>query len=151
MVDIFHSFLIKYKFEVKPDPYLNLIDELADELGFESQTAIDHFNTQISKLDEKEKINPSTYLTLCIRGIIETFQQKIIRRLSLRLNRKVLNQNKNIELNKFENLIKQADSSLGLLINIEIIKEMSRIVCIPIKPLITDHLESKIINKILIN
>jgi len=149
MVDIFHTFLIKYKFEGNPEPYINLISELAEELGFESRIAVDYFYSQISLLDENESINPTTYLLLCIGGIIETFQQKIIRRLSLRLNRKVMKQNKDIKLNKFESLIQKADASLGLLINIEIIKEMSRIACIPIKPLITDHLESQVINKII--
>lgn len=151
IVDIFCTFLIKYEYEANTEPYILLINELAEELGFESQIAVEYFYSQIGLLDENEISNRPTYLLLCIGGIVETFQQKIIRRLSLRLNRKAMNQNKDIKRNCLESLIKQADTSLGLLINIEIIKEMSRIVCFPIKPLITDHLESQVINKIITN
>ena len=148
MVDIFHTHVLKYEFKEKMSTYFQLIEDLADELGFEAQPAKDHFSSRMDNLKESEVKDESLYMMMCLSGIIETFQNKVVRRLILRLKRKSSdNLSQNVDKN-LDILLQRADSSFSLLINIEIVKEMSRLVGVHMEPIITDHLENQIIKSL---
>ena len=61
MLNIFCKFAEKYQFANDLAPYLAFIEDLAEQLGFESQDAIDHFNKRYQDMQKGEIFDNSIY------------------------------------------------------------------------------------------
>ncbi len=148
MLNIFCTFAEKYQFADDPSPYLLFIEDLAEQLGFESQDAIDHFNKRYLDMQKGKILDHSIYFMTVLSSIIESFQKKVISRLSLRLKRKLAQRGcENID-NKLEKLFQTSNSTFGLLVNIEILKEMGRLIGVEMDPIMTDSYEKELISVI---
>ena len=145
MINIFCTFAEKYQFADDSSPYLSFIEDLAEQLGFESQDAIDHFNRRYLDMQKGEIFDHSIYFLTVLSSTIESFQKKVISRLSLRLKRKLAKRGgKNIN-KKLETLFQTSNSTFGLLVNIEILKEMGRLIGVEMDPIMTDSFEKELI------
>ena len=146
MLNIFCQFAENYHFANEIAPYLAFIEDLAEQLGLESQDAIDHFNRRYKEMQKGKVFDQSIYFMTVLSSIIESFQKKVINRLSLRLKRKLVRRgNKNPD-EKLGNLFQTANSTFGLLVNIEILKEMGRLIGVEMDPIITDSFEEELIS-----
>ncbi len=146
MITIFCTFAEKYQFADDSSPYLSFIEDLAEQLGFESQDAIDHFNRRYLDMQKGEIFDHSIYFLTVLSSTIESFQKKVISRLSLRLKRKLAKRGgKNIN-KKLETLFQTSNSTFGLLVNIEILKEMGRLIGVEMDPIMTDSFEKELIS-----
>ncbi len=146
MINIFSNHASKYKFKDKQQPYVSFIKELAEELAFEEQNGIDHFLSRYNEMRKGEVFDHSIYFMTCIGSVVETFQTKIVKRLSLRLKRKIPHKKESEILQNLESLSQTSNSTFSLLINIEILKEMSRLFGTSMKPIMTDSLEKKLVS-----
>ncbi|MHA2245819.1 MAG: hypothetical protein ACXADY_12710 [Candidatus Hodarchaeales archaeon] len=146
MLNTFCIFAEKYQFADDASPYLSFIEDLAEQLGFESQDAIDHFNKRFNDMQKGKVFDQSIYFMTVLSSIIESFQKKVISRLSLRLKRN-LAQRGVININeKLETLFQTSNSTFGLLVNIEILKEMSRLIGVEMEPIMTDSFHTELIS-----
>ncbi|MFX1506102.1 MAG: hypothetical protein ACFFDC_08300 [Promethearchaeota archaeon] len=146
MLNIFCKFAEKYQFANETAPYLAFIEDLAEQLGFESQDAIDHFNKRYLDMQKGEIFDYSIYFMSVLSSIIESFQKKVISRLSLKLKRKLTQRGiRNID-ERLEKLFQTANSTFGLLVNIEILKEMGRLIGVEMDPIMTDSFEEELIS-----
>ncbi|MFW9902892.1 MAG: hypothetical protein ACFFFH_01050 [Candidatus Thorarchaeota archaeon] len=146
MLNIFCKFAEKYQFVNDSAPYLAFIEDLAEQLGFESQEAIDQFNERYLDMQKGEIFDHTIYFMTVLSSIIESFQKKVISRLSLRLKRKLVKKgSENID-EKLEKLFQTANSTFGLLVNIEILKEMGRLIGVEMDPIMTDSFEKELIS-----
>lgn len=148
MVEIFSSYAEKYQFKDAESSYIAFIKELAEELGFEQQLAIDRFHRQYKEMKAGKIFDQSIYFMTAISSIIESFQNKVVKRLSFRLKRKFPSKNDITVLKSLETLAQTSNLTYSLFINIEILKEMSRLVGVQMEPIMTDKLQQELINKL---
>ena len=76
----------------------------------------------------------------------ESFQKKVINRLSLRLKRKLAQRGGRKINKKLETLFQTSNSTFGLLVNIEILKEMGRLIGVEMDPIMTDSFQTELIS-----
>ncbi|MFX1282854.1 MAG: hypothetical protein ACFFB5_04330 [Promethearchaeota archaeon] len=145
MIRIFCFHAEKYKFKTEPAPYIAFIEDLAEELGFESQIAVTHFLKRYKDMQKGKVFDQSIYFMTVLSSIIESFQNKVISRLSLRLKRKYTKKTNKEIGDKFEVLFQSSNSTFGLLVNIEILKEMGRLIGVEMDPIMTDSFEEELI------
>jgi len=146
MLDIFCQFAENYHFENDIAPYLAFIGDLAEQLGFESQDAIDHFNKRYIDMQKGKVFDQSIYFMTVLSSIIESFQKKVISRLSLRLKRKLVKRGNSNPDENLGKLFQTANSTFGILVNIEILKEMGRLIGVEMDPIMTDSIEEELIS-----
>ncbi|MFX0123476.1 MAG: hypothetical protein ACFFAE_07525 [Candidatus Hodarchaeota archaeon] len=146
MLNVFCSFAEKYQFVDDASPYLSFIEDLAEQLGFESKDAIEHFNKRYKDMQKGKIFDHSIYFMTVLSSIIESFQKKVISRLSLRLKRKLAKRGSRNINEKIEMLFQTANSTFGLLVNIEILKEMGRLIGVEMDPIMTDSFEKELIS-----
>ncbi len=144
MLRIFCSYAEKYQFAAEKSPYLRFIDDLAEELGFESQDATNHFIKRYRDMQKGRVFDQSIYFMTVLSSIIESFQKKVVNRLSLRLKRKIAQKSDKKVTNKLEALFQ--NSTFSLLVNIEILKEMGRLIGVEMDPIMTDSFENELIS-----
>ena len=84
MLNIFCRFAENYHFANEITPYLAFIEDLAEQLGFKSQDAIDHFNKRYLDMQKGEVFDQSIYFMTVLSSIIESFQKKVVIRLMLK-------------------------------------------------------------------
>jgi hypothetical protein len=148
MVEIFYSYAEKYHFKDTESSYIAFIKELAEELGFEQQLAIDRFHRQYKEMKTGKIFDHSIYFMTAISSIIESFQNKVVKRLSFRLKRKFPTKDDITVLKSLETLAQTSNLTYSLFINIEILKEMSRLVGVQMEPIMTDKLQQELINEL---
>lgn len=148
MLRIFCFHAEKYQFAEELSPYIAFIEDLADELGFESQAAVTHFLKRYNDMQKGKIFDQSIYFMTVLSSIIESFQQKVVNRLSLRLKRKATQRSNKKVGDKLEALFQTANSTFGLLVNIEILKEMGRLIGVEMNPILTDSLEKELISSL---
>lgn len=146
MLNIFCQFAENYHFANEKAPYIAFIGDLAEQLGFESQDAIDHFNKRYLDMRKGKVFDQSIYFMTVLSSIIESFQKKVISRLSLRLKRKLIKRGNSNPDEKLGILFQTANSTFGLLVNIEILKEMGRLIGVEMDPIMTDSFEEELIS-----
>lgn len=146
MLSIFCKFAEKYQFANDSAPYLAFIEDLAEQLGFESQDAIDHFNKRYKDMQKGKIFDNSIYFMTVLSSVIESFQKKVVSRLSLRLKRKLAKRGITNTDERLEKLFQMANSTFGLLVNIEILKEMGRLIGVEMDPIMTDSLEKELMS-----
>jgi hypothetical protein len=146
MLNSFCNFAEKYQFTDDLTPYLAFIEDLAEELGFESQDAKEHFSKSYLDMQKSNIFDHSIYFMAVLSSIIESFQKKVISRLSLRLKRKLAKRGSKNNDKKLETLFQTANSTFGLLVNIEILKEMGRLIGVAMDPIMTDSFEEELIS-----
>ena len=146
MLSIFCKFAEKYHFANDSAPYLAFIEDLAEQLGFESQDAIDHFNKRYKDMQKGKIFDNSIYFMTVLSSVIESFQKKVVSRLSLRLKRKLAKRGITNTDERLEKLFQMANSTFGLLVNIEILKEMGRLIGVEMDPIMTDSLEKELMS-----
>ena len=96
---------------------------------------------------QKGKIfDHSIYFMTVLSSIIESFQKKVISRLLLRLKRNLVKRGSNDVDEKLEKLFQISNSTFGLLVNIEILKEMGRLIGVEMDPIMTDSFEKELIS-----
>jgi len=148
IIRIFCFHAEKYQFAEELSPYIAFIEDLADELGFESQGAVTHFLKRYNDMQKGRILDQSIYFMTVLSSIIESFQQKVVNRLSLRLKRKITQRSNKKVGDKLEALFQTANSTFGLLVNIEILKEMGRLIGVEMDPILTDSLEEQLISSL---
>ncbi|MHA2328820.1 MAG: hypothetical protein ACXACR_09910 [Candidatus Hodarchaeales archaeon] len=146
MVEIFCSSAEKYNFSDNLTAYLSFIEELAYELGFEQQNALDNFTKRYNEMKKGGIFDYSIYFMTVLSSIIETFQKKVVNRLSLRLQRKCKSKKKEEVSKNLHTLSQTSNTTLSLLINIEIMKEMGRLIGVQMTPILTDSYEKELIS-----
>ncbi|UCE13461.1 MAG: hypothetical protein JSV04_14920 [Candidatus Heimdallarchaeota archaeon] len=146
MLRIFCSYAEKYQFEDDPAPYIAFIEDLAEELGFESQDAVTHFTRRYNDMKKGRIFDQSIYFMTVLSSIIESFQKKVVSRLSLRLKRKISLKKDISFVSKLEALFQTSNSTFSLMVNIEILKEMGRLIGVEMDPILTDSFEKEIIS-----
>jgi hypothetical protein len=149
MVRVFYSYVEKFSFDetnYSDRIYIEFIKGLAEELGFEEKIAVNHFRARYLEMQKGEISDNSIFFMTAISSIIESFQQKVIKRLTLRLKRKIPSKNEEELQQSLEKLVQTSNTTFSLLINIEILKEMSRLLGVPIEPVITEKYQQEIIS-----
>ena len=145
MISLFTSYASKYEFGDSEVTYQKFIEELTEELGVERNIAVRHFQSRFDGLQKGKVEDPSFYFMMAISSILESFQSKIVLRLSLRLKRKFPSKTKKEILEYIEMLAQTSNRTFSLLINIEILKEMSRLTGVSMKPILTDEIEIELL------
>lgn len=146
MLRIFCSYAEKYQFGGELAPYIAFIEDLAAELGFESQDAKNHFIKRYRDMQKGKVFDQSVYFMTVLSSIIESFQKKVVNRLSLRLKRKIRLKKDQKVVNNLEVLFQTSNSTFSLLVNIEILKEMGRLIGVQMEPIMTDSFEKELIS-----
>ncbi|MFX0013763.1 MAG: hypothetical protein ACFFB2_03280 [Promethearchaeota archaeon] len=136
----------RYHFRNELPPYIAFIKDLAEELGFESQDAEDHFVKRFKDMKKGKISDESIYFMTVLSSIIESFHNKVVMRLSLRLKRKITKKNQITSEKKLKMLFQSSNSTFSLLVNIEIIKEMARLIGVEMQPIMTDTFEQEIVS-----
>ncbi|MFX0051783.1 MAG: hypothetical protein ACFFAJ_00390 [Candidatus Hodarchaeota archaeon] len=148
MIELFCTYAKKYDFKNSESSYISFIKELAEELGFEEQLAVNRFHRQYKEMKAGKIYDQSIYFMTAISSIIESFQNKVVQRLSFRLKRKFPMKDNTTVLKSLETFSQTSNLTYSLLINIEILKEMSRLVGVQMEPIMTDELQQKLVNEL---
>ncbi|MHA1215241.1 MAG: hypothetical protein ACTSR2_09525 [Candidatus Hodarchaeales archaeon] len=143
ILELIQTITSRFKLDDDIETYYKLISAIAEELDFEVQHAVNLFNSCIA---ENSK---NTYFNCCIDAVLETFRRKMTRRLFLRLTRKTKEIDTKKVMSKLEYLNKNSNQELMKLLNIEILKEISRIICVPLNAQVeTESLEKNVLRRL---
>ncbi|MFW9996057.1 MAG: hypothetical protein ACFFD4_28715 [Candidatus Odinarchaeota archaeon] len=130
-------------------PYLQFIERMTEFLGVETPPAVKSLDERLTELRNDMQVeNPEIYFHTALSCLLESFHKKIITRYTIQMKNLGI-ELKRSTIEKRLNLLSQfTDDEFSLVLNLEILKEMSRNVGKPLEGLDDSQLHRNIANKI---
>ncbi|MHA2294740.1 MAG: hypothetical protein ACXAEU_12465 [Candidatus Hodarchaeales archaeon] len=134
--------------DTEKKPYLEFIEKMTDFLGVETEPSRKMLDERLTDMKKNQVELPEIFFHTSLGCLLESFHQKIITRYTLRLQHLGL-EIKPSTISKRLNLLSQyADADFSLVLNLEILKEMSRNVGHPLEGIDDSQLHRDIADKV---